>query len=574
MAALVTGATGFLGQVLVERLLAAGEHHVRCFTRPGSQRARLEALQTAYPRAQVEVFVGSLGAPDSIRSALRDVGVVHHLAASLRGAPADICLNTVVTSRNLLDAIVASGGQQRVVLVSSFAVYGVADLPRGALVNEETPLEARPEARDLYAQGKLRQEQLFWDYQRRHGFPLVVLRPGVIYGPGGSAFSTRVGLDLAGLFLHLGGDNPLPLSYVENCADALVIAGRSARAVGQVYNVVDDDLPTCATYLSLYRRRVRPVRSVRLPYAATQVLSRAVQTYHRRSRGQLPAIFTPYKTATAWKGNRFDNAKLKALGWTPRVATADGLDRTFTHMRGELAARVPQGRDGSLAPDRGRQLLRRAMTGALPRRWYMVQGPASSAGDAGDAGNAGAVCLTFDDGPHPQHTPALLDVLRERRVPATFFVVGQEAARHPYIVRRMAAEGHAIGDHSYTHGDAAATSARDLVREVDRTHALLAELTGRPSRLHRPPYGKVTAGKLAGLWRSGRAVVLWNVDPKDYARASPEEIRAWFDSHPLRGGDIVLLHDTQPHSAAALAAVIDVTHRRGLVFTTVDRWLG
>ena len=152
----------------------------------------------------------------------------------------------------------------RVLLVSSFAVYGVADLPRGHLVNEETPLERFPQRRDAYSFSKLRQELLFWEYSKKRSFPLVILRPGVIYGPGGRRFS-RVGIELPGIFLFLGGDNPLPLCYVDNCAEALVTAGLSEHAAGEVFNVHDDDLPTCREYLRRYRKCVKQVRALALP---------------------------------------------------------------------------------------------------------------------------------------------------------------------------------------------------------------------------------------------------------------------------------------------------------------------
>jgi len=330
---LVTGSTGFLGTALVERLLARGEKDLRCFVRSGSDTSRLDDLARRHPDATVERFVGSLGSVESARRAVLGVDVVYHLAASLLGAAADIFLNTVVASKNLLEAIAASGRPIEVVLVSSFGVYGVADLPRGQLVDEATPLEPHPERRDLYSQAKLRQEKLFREYQARHGFPLTVLRPGVIYGPRGSRISARVGLDLMGMFLYLGGRNVLPLTYVDNCAEAIAVAGQSAAASGQTFNVVDDDLPTCAEYLARYRKEVKRLRVVPIPYPAMTGISALVKRYHAFSKGQLPAIFTPYKTATSWKGNRFTNEKLKGLGWRPLVSTEEGLLRTFTWFR-------------------------------------------------------------------------------------------------------------------------------------------------------------------------------------------------------------------------------------------------
>lgn len=341
---LVTGATGFLGGSLVERLLAHGERRLRITVRSGSRRARVQAAAERYPDAEIEYVEANLVSPADARRAVEGVDVIYHLAASLRGAPADMFLNTVVASKNLLEALPTVNGTAapgpRVVLVSSFSVYGVAELGRGAVVDENTPLEPHPEKRDLYAHVKLRQEALFRAYAARLHFPLVVLRPGVIYGPGGSAFSSRVGLDLFGLFLNLGGPNLLPLSFVDNCSDAMIAAARAPAPGGggvQIFNVVDDDLPTCAAYLAGYQEAVKPLRTVRVPYPALALLSRAVERYHAWSHGQLPAIFTPYKSATTWGGNRFDNGKLKRLGWRQEIPTAEGMRRTFAWLRGQLA---------------------------------------------------------------------------------------------------------------------------------------------------------------------------------------------------------------------------------------------
>ncbi|WP_437939127.1 NAD-dependent epimerase/dehydratase family protein [Sorangium sp. So ce341] len=332
MKVLVTGSNGFLGSALVDRLLAHGETDLRCLVRPASNRARLEEIERRRG-VPLEVVVGSLATKEAAERAVEGVDVVYHVAAAMGGAPADMFLNTVVASKNLLEALVHTGRSPRVILISSFGVYGVADLPRGYIVDENTPLEAKPAQRDLYSQAKLRQEKLFWEYQARYGFPLTVLRPGVIYGPGGNAFSSRVGMSLFGVFLHLGGSNILPLSYVDNCAEAIAVAGRSDVAKGQVYNVHDDDLPTADVYLARYKREVKPIRSLTVPYFALAGISKLVERYHAYSKGQLPAIFTPYKSATSWKGNRFDNTKLKALGWKQLVSTEEGLQRTFAYLR-------------------------------------------------------------------------------------------------------------------------------------------------------------------------------------------------------------------------------------------------
>lgn len=340
MKVLVTGATGFLGGALVERLLARGERDLRIMVRAGSRRDRVEAVRARYPEARVEYVQANLTVPAEIARAVAGVDVVYHLAAALKGAAADMFLSTVVGSKNLLDALAAQARPVRVVLVSSFSVYGVADLGRGARIDESSPLESKPAQRDLYGQVKLREEQLFRERAARDRFELVILRPGVIYGPGGSAFSSRVGLNLFGIFLELGGDNRLPLSYLDNCADAIVLAGQAGARPGEpaIYNVHDDDLPTCHDYLIAYKKQVGPIRTLPLPYPLLALLSRGVEWYHRWSRGQLPAIFTPYKVATTWGGNTFDNAKIKTVGWRQLVPTEEGMRRTFDWLRTQTPA--------------------------------------------------------------------------------------------------------------------------------------------------------------------------------------------------------------------------------------------
>jgi hypothetical protein len=99
--------------------------------------------------------------------------------------------------------------------------------------------------------------------------------------------------------------------------------------------VVDDDLPTSGQYLSLYKRQVRRVKSVPVPYFALMWGSRMVEGYSERSKGQLPAIFTPYKTRAMWAGNQFSNAKLKSIGWKPLLSTQEGLERAFAAFRAD-----------------------------------------------------------------------------------------------------------------------------------------------------------------------------------------------------------------------------------------------
>lgn len=338
MSVLVTGSNGFLGSALMRSLVERKTQNLIALVRRGSNQKRLDALLAEHPGA-FTIRTGSIGSVSEAKAALEGVDLVYHLAASMGGAPADMYLNTLVASKNMLEAALDLPQLPKVVLVSSFGVYGVADLPQGSVIDETSPLEKLPEQRDPYSQTKLRQEQLFRKYEQEHGLPLVVVRPGVIFGPGGGAFSSRVGLQLPGLFLFLGGGNLLPMTYVDNCADAIATAGESEAAVGQTYNVHDDDLPTAREYLSQYQRDVGPIRAVPVPYPLLLLGSHLVKRYHEYSKGQLPAIFTPYKSATSWKRTRFSNQKLKSLGWQPRVPMSEALKRTFAELkRRQLAA--------------------------------------------------------------------------------------------------------------------------------------------------------------------------------------------------------------------------------------------
>ncbi len=218
-------------------------------------------------------------------------------------------------------------------------------------------------------------------------------------------------------------------------------------------------------------------------------------------------------------------------------------------------------RDGS-SPTR--QIIRRAMSAVLPRRMFFTGGP------AGD----GSAAITFDDGPHPEHTPRVLDVLARRGVKATFFLIGRLAQRCPELVRRIAEEGHTIGNHSFEHSDPEQTTARALLDEVRQTDELLAGLVGPRARLFRPPKGRLTLVKLWGLWCAGQTVVLWNRDPRDYACRSADDLQQWVQRNPARGGDLFLFHDAFPHVASVLDKVIDQATDAGLRLATLSQWVG
>jgi len=134
------------------------------------------------------------------------------------------------------------------------------------------------------------------------------------------------------VFVSLGNQAPLPLTHVDNCADAVARAALHAPP-GSAFNVVDDDLPTCSAYLDAYRRQVKRMRVVRLPLWLFSRSAGWLEAYHKRSKGQLPAVFTPYAVASMYRPLRYSNQALKSIGWSPRHGTAQALDTSFAAWR-------------------------------------------------------------------------------------------------------------------------------------------------------------------------------------------------------------------------------------------------
>lgn len=332
MTTLVTGGSGFLGGVVLERLLQSGTRHVRCLVRPSASYRQLQALQARHGRDALEIVEGTLTRRRDVDRALAGVECVVHLAASLSGAAADIFLNTVVGT-NILYQAIARSAVRRVVTVSTVSVYDLYDVPATQLVRESTSLEPHPERRDVYTHSKIRQELLLSMLAMRSDVTCIVLRPGPLYGRGRGALPSRVGLRFPGFILQLGGTAPLPICYVDNCAEAVRLAACDLRVGAGAYNVVDFGTPSADEFIARYRSEVGGLRVVRLPYVATELLAYANDSVHRTSGGQLPLVLTPYRVRNMWRGHRFDTRRLTATGWTPPVPTHLALDLAFRAWR-------------------------------------------------------------------------------------------------------------------------------------------------------------------------------------------------------------------------------------------------
>jgi nucleoside-diphosphate-sugar epimerase len=325
---LVTGSNGFVGVKVVERLLEEGVGTLRCFVRPSSRRERLQEVLDRFPQgSRVELVEGDLLSAEDCRRAVEGVSVVYHLAAGVEKSFAGAFMNSALATRNLIEAFLEFGHPKRFVSVSSFAVYSNRTLKRGALLDETCPLEDDAQKRyDAYCFGKLKQDEVVRQYGEIRALPYVIVRPGAVFGPGKRSLSGRIGIDTFGFFIHLGGSNRLPLTYVDNCAEAIVLAGLKPGVDGETFNVVDDDPLTSRQFLAAYKQRVKPFLSISLPYFLADALCLAWEKYSQWSRGQLPAAFNRRRCAAEWKGNRYSNQRLKErLGWKPRVNMQEAM---------------------------------------------------------------------------------------------------------------------------------------------------------------------------------------------------------------------------------------------------------
>lgn len=163
-----------------------------------------------------------------------------------------------------------------------------------------------------------------------------------------------------------------------------------------------------------------------------------------------------------------------------------------------------------------------------------------------------AVALTFDDGPDPVFTPRLLDMLKRHNVTATFFVIGEKAAKHPALMRRIAQEGHVLGGHAMYHDEIPNRASNELAADLERCRRVIFDTSGTDTILFRPPRGRVDLGSIQQVCRLGYCMVHWTRTYSDYQRDGVQSLLERFDTFPPQPGDIVLLHDHNAYTVAAL----------------------
>jgi nucleoside-diphosphate-sugar epimerase len=322
MRVLVTGATGFLGQAVVNAFLRDG-YRVRALVRPESE-------TPPRWRDKVELTHGDLRIPGSLEGVFADVDVLVHLGVAPSAQGAETLVTGLAGTENLLDEMCRSR-TRRLVLAGSLSAYDLGAV--SGELTESSPLEADPYSRDDYVVAKVWQERVALSHAAKHGLELTILRPGVIWGPG-APFPPTLGVQAGRVLVLFGARTTPALTYVENCADCFVAAAICPAAVGRNFNVVDAQGVTSWQYAGVYLRAVRPggIRVV-VPFPLARLAIRAGSRCAQLVLGpqaRLPSLFIPRRFEARFKPLRYSTEMVRdVLGWSPRWSFEEAIEQTF-----------------------------------------------------------------------------------------------------------------------------------------------------------------------------------------------------------------------------------------------------
>lgn len=194
-------------------------------------------------------------------------------------------------------------------------------------------------------------------------------------------------------------------------------------------------------------------------------------------------------------------------------------------------------------------IVKKAFYLAVPNKWLIMSGKSLPH-------EASSIYLTYDDGPDPDVTPVLLDLLDEYGAKATFFVIGREADKYPDIVRDICVRGHRVANHSYEHINFGGSALQVQLAEIDKTNQRLRFITGQECKVFRPPQGALSIKLLLGLRCRGMRTIQWTRDSDD-CRYPADKVIEHIQQTPLQGDDIVLMHDDSIDNVAITQAIFD-----------------
>ncbi|GMX63760.1 hypothetical protein Elgi_32400 [Paenibacillus elgii] len=184
------------------------------------------------------------------------------------------------------------------------------------------------------------------------------------------------------------------------------------------------------------------------------------------------------------------------------------------------------------------------------------------------------VALTFDDGPDGKYTPKILDILKQHNVKATFFVVGSQVSKYPDFLKRIHEEGHAIGNHTWDHANLTKLTDAKIKQELKETDDWVEQTVGIYPSMVRAPYGAISASVKETVEKTGRPLIGWNVDPRDWAGTAPKDIIANIQTH-TKPGSVILLHcfggkkGNLDNTVKALPDIIAYLQKEGYQMVTI-----
>ncbi len=316
---LVTGANGFLGKALVTRLREETGEPLRLLVRRPPETPPPDDLQLVY---------GDLGNPAVVDRAMEGIEIAFHVGASMKGGPFEYHSGTVWGTRNVVDACERHGVRQ-LVYVSSIAVLDQAGHEPGVPVTESSDYEPFPQQRGLYTQTKLEAEKMVLSAAAEGRIHAVVLRPGQIYGPGAEKVPPSGTINIAGRWLVVGsGKHHVPLVYIENVVDALLLAANPDLPNGAIFQLIDPEGIRQREYVEYVRRSGRPVRASYVPPWFLKLAGFGVALLGKVLKRPVP--LTPYRVRSITPLWPCDcTAAHTRLGWQPRVTIQEGMALTF-----------------------------------------------------------------------------------------------------------------------------------------------------------------------------------------------------------------------------------------------------
>jgi len=317
----VTGGTGFIGGVLVRRLLAKGIA-VRVLARPSPGADELQAQGA-------ELIRGDLRNPDAVRSAVEGAQVVYHAGAKVRG-PAnrkEFIETNVAGTRNVFEACLAKG-VPHVVYLSSIAVYGFTQAQTA--ITDATECDPQSSERNKYAQSKIEADQYALAIGRETKLMVSILRPGVVFGPGEPLPLALLGFRIGNLNIVFGRrEQYFPLTYVENLVDAIEAVGRRTGGGFQSYIVLDDDDLTLGAYHRVLKE-VAKTRTLFAPGWPVLLAAGGVEALLWLLPSSRGARGWGREVRRALQNRRYESRHIRSeMGWAPKVGLSAAVEQTL-----------------------------------------------------------------------------------------------------------------------------------------------------------------------------------------------------------------------------------------------------